>query len=73
MTQGAAVASRYGAVASLTRSITPFSLNTPHTGSMSYAGAATEIPAAAITIEGATDAALSALVPLVLDRPRCSV
>jgi len=50
---GAARAARYGAVAALVRSITPVSLQTPHTGSMAYEENQPRIPAAAITIEGA--------------------
>eukprot|EP01044_Picomonas_judraskeda_P012306 COSAG03_NODE_1753_length_3569_cov_2.545821_3_plen_640_part_00 len=52
-TGGANAASRCGAVASLTRSVTPFSLASPHTGSMSYDEDVTPIPHAAITIEDA--------------------
>jgi carboxypeptidase Q len=53
---GADSAKAVGAVAVLVRSVTPRSLNTPHTGGMSYGDtsrAARNIPAAAITVEGA--------------------
>lgn len=46
---GAAIAAAAGAVAALVRSVTPFSLRTPHTGSSTTAS----IPAAAITLEDA--------------------
>jgi len=51
--QGASQAARYGAVAALVRSITPVSLQTPHTGAMSYDPNLPKIPVAAVTIEGA--------------------
>jgi len=50
---GASRAARYGAVAALVRSISPVSLNTPHTGAMRYDDALPKIPTAAITIEAA--------------------
>jgi len=51
--QGASRAARYGAVAALVRSITPVSLQTPHTGAMNYDANQPKIPVAAITIEAA--------------------
>jgi carboxypeptidase Q len=50
---GASRAARYGAVAALVRSVTPVSLQTPHTGAMAYDEKQPKIPTAAITIEGA--------------------
>ena len=53
---GADSASAVGAVAALVRSVTPHSLNTPHTGAMSpydTSGRIRPIPAAAVTVEDA--------------------
>lgn len=50
---GASRAARHGAVAALVRSVTPVSLQTPHTGAMNYDEAQPKIPTAAITIEDA--------------------
>ena len=50
---GASRAARHGAVAALVRSVTPVSLQTPHTGALRYAEDQPKIPAAAVTIEGA--------------------
>ncbi len=51
---GAAAASRAGAVAALVRSVTPVSLDTPHTGTLGYEDGVAPIPAAAVTIETAS-------------------
>jgi carboxypeptidase Q len=50
---GAVEAARAGAVASATRSITPFSLRTPHTGMMQYDEAVPKIPHFALATEDA--------------------
>ncbi|HZN09542.1 MAG TPA: M28 family metallopeptidase [Pyrinomonadaceae bacterium] len=50
---GASRAARYGAAAVLVRSITPVSLQSPHTGGLNYDQRQPKIPAAAISIEAA--------------------
>jgi carboxypeptidase Q len=52
--EGAARAAKFGAAAALVRSVGPVSLDTPHTGAMDYDPAVPKIPAAAVTLEAAT-------------------
>jgi len=49
--EGPSRAARLGARAVLVRSVTPVSLQTPHTGALRYTDGIAKIPAAAITIE----------------------
>ncbi len=50
---GPSAAARAGAVAALVRSVTPNSMDSPHTGALRYDTAAARIPAAAVTVEDA--------------------
>ena len=52
-TAGPSRAAQYGAVAAIVRSVTPRSLQSPHTGATNYDPNQPKIPAAAVTIEGA--------------------
>ena len=50
---GAVAAARVGAVAALVRSVTPNSIDSPHTGAMRYDSTAPRVPAVAVTVEDA--------------------
>jgi len=66
---GAKSAAKYGAVASITRSMTTAMDNNPHTGSMGYVDSIKKIPACAVSTQGAEflSAAIKNDASLMLD------
>lgn len=52
-TRGAIEVAKVGGIACLVRSVTPFSLRTPHTGAMLYEEGVPRVPSAAISVEDA--------------------
>lgn len=51
--KGAVEAAKLGAVAALVRSVTDFSINSPHTGTLFYDDDVPKIPSASLTVEDA--------------------
>lgn len=51
--QGPSKASKLGAVAALIKSVTPFSIYSPHTGMTKFEPGDRKIPAASVTLEDA--------------------
>lgn len=51
--KGPAEAAKLGAVAALVKSVTPFSIYSPHTGTTSFKNGGPKIPSACVTLEDA--------------------